>query len=211
MEQLQDHPTRTRILDAALKIVRQKGFGATRIDDLCAEAGVTKGAFFHHFHDKEAMGIAAARHWSAMTGGFFATAPYHQPEAPLDRVLAYVDFRIAILQGAPADFTCFAGTTLQEMHEASPAIRAACADAIFSHAATLVPDIAAAKAAHCPDADWSPTSLAEFMQAGLQGAFILAKGTGKAETAVAMTQHLRRYIALLFGLAPTAPQEGQPS
>jgi TetR/AcrR family transcriptional regulator, transcriptional repressor for nem operon len=190
--------TRDRILNAALALVRQKGFGATRIDDICAAAGVTKGAFFHHFKDKEAMGVAAAHHWSAMTGGLFANAPYHAPADPYERVIGYIDFRIAILQGAPADFTCFVGTTVQEMHEASPAIREACAESIFSHAATLVPDIAAAKAALCPEADWSPESLAHFTQAALQGAFILAKGTGQAATVVAMVQHLRRYVCQLF-------------
>lgn len=200
-------PSRDRILNAALKLVRQKGYGATRVDDLCAEAGVTKGAFFHHFPDKEAMGVAAAHHWSAVTGGLFATAPYHQPEDPLERVIGYIDFRIAILAGEPAEFTCFAGTTLQEMHEQSPAIRAACADSIFGHAATLVPDITAAKAARRPDAEWTPESLAQFTQAALQGAFILAKGTGEAKTAIAMAQHLRRYVLLLFGLADEGAQK----
>jgi TetR/AcrR family transcriptional regulator, transcriptional repressor for nem operon len=191
-------PTRDKILNAALKLVRQKGFGATRIDDICAEAGVTKGAFFHHFKDKEAMGVAAANYWSSVTGGFFEAAPYHLAADPLDRVTGYVDFRIAILQGVPADFTCFVGTTVQEMHEASAAIKQACADSIFNHAGTLVPDIAAAKAMHCPDAAFSPESLAQFTQAALQGAFILAKASGKAETAIEMAQHLRRYVEMLF-------------
>ncbi len=191
-------PTRDKILNSALRLVRQKGFGATRIDDICAEAGVTKGAFFHHFKDKEAMGVAAANYWSAVTGGFFATAPYHLAANPLDRFLGYIDFRIAILQGQPADFSCFVGTTVQEIHQASAAIKQACADSIFSHADTLVPDITAAKAFYCPHANFSPESLAQFTQAALQGAFILAKATGKAETAVEMAQHLRRYAELLF-------------
>ena len=191
-------PTRDKILNAALKLVRQKGFGATRIDDICAEAGVTKGAFFHHFKDKEAMGVEAANYWSAVTGGFFEGAPYHLPTDPLERFLGYIDFRIAILKGAPADFTCFVGTTVQEMHEVSPAIRQACANSIFNHAETLVPDIAAAKALYCPDADFTPESLAQFTQAALQGTFILAKASGKAETAIEMAQHMRRYIEMLF-------------
>ena len=191
-------PTRNRILNASLKLVRQKGFGATRIDDICAEAGVTKGAFFHHFKDKEAMGVAAANYWSVVTGGFFAAAPYHLAADPLDRFLGYIDFRIAILEGKPADFSCFVGTTVQEIHEASAAIKQACADSIFNHVETLVPDIAAAQTLHCPGAAFSPESLAQFTQAALQGAFILAKATGKAETAIEMARHLRRYVDLLF-------------
>lgn len=144
------------------------------------------------------MGVAAANYWSAVTGGFFAAAPYHLHDDPMDRFLGYIDFRIAILQGKPADFTCFVGTTVQEIHEASAAIKQACADSIFNHAETLVPDIAAAKALYALEANFSPESLAQFTQAALQGAFILAKATGKAETAIEMAQHLRRYVELLF-------------
>ena len=51
---------RTRLLEAARDIVRTKGFAATTVDDLCRAADVTKGAFFHHFASKDALGVAAA-------------------------------------------------------------------------------------------------------------------------------------------------------
>ena len=44
---------RTKLLDAALAVIRAKGYAATSVDELCAAAGVTKGAFFHHFKTKE--------------------------------------------------------------------------------------------------------------------------------------------------------------
>ena len=189
---------RTRILDAALKIIREKGYAATRVDDICAEAGLTKGGFFHHFKGKEDMAVAAAEYLSQGTGGLFAHAPYHDHADPLDRVLAYVAFRRAILQGGTADFTCLAGTMAQETHLSNPAIRDACQASIFGHAATLEPDIAAAKAKYRADADWTPESLALFTQATLQGAFILAKARGGPEIARDMVDHLDRYIRLLF-------------
>jgi TetR/AcrR family transcriptional regulator, transcriptional repressor for nem operon len=39
------HDSRTRLLDATLKVVRATGYTATRIEDACAEAGLTKGSF----------------------------------------------------------------------------------------------------------------------------------------------------------------------
>jgi AcrR family transcriptional regulator len=44
--------TRERILDIAQASVLAKGFGATSIDEIIAEAGITKSGFFYHFKDK---------------------------------------------------------------------------------------------------------------------------------------------------------------
>ena len=78
------------------------------------EAGVTKGAFFHHFKGKEELGVAAANHWTDMTAPLFEAAPYHKPKRALDRILAYIDFRKSIIGGELAEFTCLAGTLAQE-------------------------------------------------------------------------------------------------
>lgn len=189
---------RERILDAAFKVVREKGYTATTVDDLCRSAGVTKGAFFHHFRSKEELGVAAARHWSAVTAALFAAAPYHDEDDPLERVLAYLDFRKDLLAGTVAEFTCLAGTMVQEVHESSPAIRQACMACIGDHAATLEPDIAEAMAARGIDTDGA-ASLALHTQAVLQGAFILAKASSDPEPAADSIDHLKKYLELLLG------------
>lgn len=188
---------REKLLDAALAVVRQKGFTGTSVDELCAHAGVTKGAFFHHFASKEALGIAAAEHWSATTGRFFAEAPYHAPGAALQRVLAYIDFRRDIIQGGLADFTCFAGTMAQETYQTSPALREACRAAIFGHAESLEADIETAMREHGVSG-FAANSLALHTQAVLQGAFILAKAGNSADFATDSISHLKRYVELLF-------------
>ena len=190
------HEPKTKLLDATLKIVRAKGFTATRIDDVCAAAGLTKGSFFHHFKSKEELGIAAAAHWGATTGGLFADAAYHAPADPLDRLLAYVDFRKALIRGTLPEFTCFAGTTVQEIFDTHPAIRDACGDTIGGHAATLEADFAAALARYGVAGD--PKSLALFTQAALQGGFVHAKAKQDPALAIAALDHLRRYLELLF-------------
>ena len=108
---------RQKLLDAALLLIRIRGYAATTVDDLCAEAGVTKGAFFHHFKSKEALAVVAADYWSGKTGAFFEAAPYHQYSDPLDRVLGYISFRKAILTGKVSEFTCLVGTMVQEVYE----------------------------------------------------------------------------------------------
>ena len=45
--------SRRQILDAALKLFSHRGYGATSVQDLAEEAGVSKGNIYHHFPDKE--------------------------------------------------------------------------------------------------------------------------------------------------------------
>jgi TetR/AcrR family transcriptional regulator, transcriptional repressor for nem operon len=189
---------RDQLLAAALKLIRAQGYSATSVDDLCKEAGVTKGAFFHHFPSKDALAVAAANHWSSMTGALFASASYHDHVAPLDRVLGYVEFRRDLLQGELWEFTCLVGTMVQEIYEHQDDIRSACEASICSHASTLEADIQAAMDQHHIGGDWSAESLALHTQAVLQGAFILAKATGKVDVAIESADHLKRYIQLLF-------------
>ncbi|AKI01097.1 transcriptional regulator, TetR family [Hoeflea sp. IMCC20628] len=190
---------RDKLLTAGLAVIRSKGYSGTTVDELCTTAGVTKGAFFHHFKSKEALGVAAADYWSEFTGELFASAPYHDHPDPLDRVLGYIDFRRLLLAGELPDYSCLVGTMVQETYLTAPAIRDACHAAIAGHADTLAPDIQAAMDARgMSDAGWTAESLALHTQVVLQGAFILAKAEDSVSVAIDSVAHLKRYVTLLF-------------
>jgi TetR/AcrR family transcriptional repressor of nem operon len=192
------HESKTRFLDAALHVIRAKGYTATRIEDICEAAGLTKGSFFHHFKSKEDLALAAAEYWGDTTTAFFASAPYRALPDPVDRLLAYIDFRKAILQGDLPDFTCLVGTMVQEVYETHPDIREACNKSISDHAASLQPDIEEAMRQRGIQAGWTAESLALYTQATIQGAFILAKAKHSSVVAAACIDHLRRYLEMLF-------------
>lgn len=189
--------SRTKLLNAALGAIRAKGYAATSVDELCAAAGVSKGAFFHNFASKEVLAVEAANHWSEMTGALFADAAYHDHADPLDRVMGYLDLRATMLDGPVEEFTCFVGTIVQEAFDSSDAIRAACEASIKGHAQKLEADISESLTAHAITGV-SAHSLALHTQAVLQGAFILAKATGGPELARESLAHLKRYFEMLF-------------
>jgi len=192
------HESKTRFLDAALHVIRARGYSATRIEDICDAAGLTKGSFFHHFKGKEDLALAAAQYFSDMAGGLFASAPYHRQQDPLDRLLGYIDFRKSILLGELPEYTCLLGTMVQETYETHPAIGEACDRFIMLHARTVEVLVAQAMEKYKVQGEWSAVSLALYTQAVIQGGFILAKAQHGSQVAADCLDHLHRYIELLF-------------
>ena len=71
------------ILDAALKLFSHKGYGATSVRDIAAEAELSKGNVYHHFPDKETIFRALIdRYFEAMS----------KPDFPFNRALASGSF-----------------------------------------------------------------------------------------------------------------------
>ena len=192
------HPSRQKFIDAATALVRERGYAATSVDDICARAGIGKGSFFHHFKSKEELLLASIEQWNAFTSEAFRTAAYRQLADPRDRVLGYVDLRIELLDRPIAEFSCLLGTLVQEVYASHPVLLAASDGAMSAHIDELVEDIAAAKTLYAPDAEWSAESLGYFIQAALQGSFIYAKAKSGPDVARSDLAHLKRYLETIL-------------
>jgi TetR/AcrR family transcriptional regulator, transcriptional repressor for nem operon len=189
--------SRTRLLTATIDLVRANGYAATRVEDVCSAAGVTKGSFFHHFASKEDLAIAAAGQWNDRAAQLFSQAPFMSEPDALARLLGYLSFRKELLAGDIWEWSCYAGTAIQETHETHPAIRDACARSITTHVATLRTMIDDVLREH-PVSNLRADSLALHMQAVIQGAFVMAKARQDRQAAVDVIDHLYRYVELLF-------------
>lgn len=71
--------SRKQILDAALKLFSHRGYGATSVNDIADEAGLSKGNVYHHFEDKEVI-------FRALIDRYFQALS--QPDFPFNRALA---------------------------------------------------------------------------------------------------------------------------
>ncbi len=66
--------TRTRILSAAQACFSRSGFAAASVADICAEAGVTKGAFYYHFTSKQNLFFELLKSWLVVVDSGLETA-----------------------------------------------------------------------------------------------------------------------------------------
>ncbi len=55
--------TRTSIIEAAMSLFAKNGYDVTSVSEICEIAGVSKGAFYHHFHTKEVIFQQAMEKW----------------------------------------------------------------------------------------------------------------------------------------------------
>lgn len=63
MTQQRGEETRSHILDVAGELFSQRGYEVTSVSDICERAGVTKGAFYHHFASKQAVFLELRDRW----------------------------------------------------------------------------------------------------------------------------------------------------
>jgi len=61
--QQRSEETRAKIIESAIKLFSTRGFNAASVDDICKDAGISKGAFYHHFKTKQALFLALLDGW----------------------------------------------------------------------------------------------------------------------------------------------------
>jgi TetR/AcrR family transcriptional repressor of nem operon len=191
--------TKEKLLAAAEQLMLAKGYTATSVDEICEAAGVTKGSFFHYFDGKEQLGREVVEHFYAVRRQAFQAAPFHQKADPLDRVFGRVDFFLEMARNPESARGCLMGNFVQELASTHPAIRSVCAACFDESARSFQLDLDEAKAKYAPYASWSTQSLAEHLQAVVQGAIILAKAKQDPRPLAESLTHYREYLKHVFG------------
>lgn len=192
--------TKLKLVDAGVKLMRARGYNATTVDDICAEAGVTKGGFFHYFKSKDDIAKAAVAHFHEGKVKNYEEAPFRKLTDPLDRVFGRLDYVKESVGGAShVTKGCLIGVFAQELAFSNADIRDICQNFFSRIIRDFSNDLAEAKSAHAPNASFDPKSVAMFYVAVVQGSLLLAKTAGNNDILASNIEQFRAYLQSLFG------------
>lgn len=198
--------TRRRLIDATLQLMLRQGFAGTSVDQICAEAGLTKGSFFHHFAGKEAIGQAAVEAWGAFGTALYAEAWADESRDPREQLRHFFNIMIGFTERPDQVCTCMVGMMSQELAQTHPAMRAECARQLDNWTANTARMLAAAKARHCPGAEFDPDQVAWFLNSLWQGSMLVGKTKQQPAIIRRNLELARDWVESLLG----APDNSQP-
>ena len=206
-------PTRERILEAASKLVVDRGFAATSVDAVLDAAGTTKGAFFHHFESKAALGHALVERYAAgdiaLLEEFLCRAEASSDD-PAEQLVAFLRlFEEAAGELAQAESGCLYVSFVQQSQLVDETTIDVIAGAVLTWRARLLAKLEEAAALHPPRLEVDLVSLADLACTTFEGAFILVRTLNDPDLMRGQLAHLRHYVELLFELRPTAPAEAR--
>ena len=201
--------TRDRILDAAQRLVLDRGFAATSIDAVLAEAPATKGGFFHHFPSKIDLGRALVERYAAaderMLHDFMALAE-GESDDPAEQLVAFLrHFEQVADELAPTQPGCLFVSFIYESQLGGDGEDDIIATSIRHWRTRLLGKLEGAARVHPPAIAVDLPSLADQVFTTFEGGFILARAMHDPSHLRAQLAHLRHYLELLFQLSPTQP------
>jgi TetR/AcrR family transcriptional regulator, transcriptional repressor for nem operon len=200
--------TRQRILDEAERLVLERGFAATSVDAILDAADSTKGAFFHHFPSKAALGRALVERYAAgdieMLGEFMAAAEAATDD-PAEQVVAFLQlFEEAADSLAHEQPGCLYVSFLHQRQLVDDDTVDVIVNAVLAWRDRLAHKLEAAAALHSLQHDVDLASLADLVFTTFEGGFILARTMGDSTLLRGQLAHVRHYVELLFDVQPRA-------
>lgn len=189
--------TRQRLLQAAFEEIHIKGYQAAGINHILARAGVTKGAMYHHFPSKQALGYAMVEEvLGAMLEEIFFR--------PVAAEKSFVEgFRRAILEGEArmgeslATLGCPLNNLAQEMSAMDEGFRRRIDDHFRRWREGIAAALRASQAEGLVRADLNPDQTALFLQAAMEGCVGLAKNTQSRQTLRSCLEGMLHYLETL--------------
>ena len=190
--------TRQRLIDATVRRMLQQGFSGTSVDQICKAAGMTKGSFFHHFENKEAIGTAAVEWWGQMGTALYADAWKDPTLDPLEQLHRIFDIMVGFTRRNDEAVVCMVGMMSQEMSATNKVFQAACAKELNLWTENVARMLTAARKLHKPKTKFDPVQVAWFLNSLWQGSMLVGKTCRSQELIRHNLKLARDYVDGLF-------------
>ena len=192
---------RQKLIEAAIRLILKRGYNATTVDDICAEAKITKGSFFHHFKNKEEIGQAAVKAWGEFGQSIYAEA-WKQPGEPLEEIHRLFNIMEGITR-RPEPCVCVVGMMAQEMSIENPEFREACARELEVWTEMFRSRLQTAQKQLKPAMKFDPDQVAWFLNSIWQGSILIGKARQSAKMISSNIKLARVYVDSLFNIKKT--------
>jgi TetR/AcrR family transcriptional regulator, transcriptional repressor for nem operon len=187
-------PARDQLLEAAQRLLLERGYEAAALDDVCATAQVTKGGLFYHFESKEQLAVAAIQHFYGQLVDKGRHAMGAALADPAQRLWRYLDAVETLLGDPLPSRGCLLGAMALQTPQTHPAVAAAAQTALGHWQATLTELIAGAARHRGVSVD--APELADGLLAAIEGGLLLDRDKPANPAAVAAVTHFSRYLEL---------------
>lgn len=185
--------TRKRILDGAQDLILAGGFSAMTVDAVCQSAGITKGGFFHHFPNKEALGEAAlAKFWNDAEARQLIAA-YRYETDPMRYLEGYLDHAIEAYKDPELQKGCMLAIFTMEFADSNEVLFKAASQHFHMFLADFMAMLERAFASTNSSID--AESWGDLYISTLEGSLLLAKAKSDPN---AITRALTLYKSLLI-------------
>jgi TetR/AcrR family transcriptional regulator, transcriptional repressor for nem operon len=189
--------TREQILKIAFGEVFHRGFQAASVQEIVDKAGLTKGAFFHHFSTKRELGYALADETLREMVYERWLRPLEDYENPVEGVIANLKKIIDSTPEESLTHGCPLNNLIQEMSAVDPAFADKLQNVLLYWIAGIERHVRKAKVRGYLPKNVNARSLAEFIVMTHEGAFGLSKSLKSRKVFLSLHASLREHIRLL--------------
>jgi TetR/AcrR family transcriptional regulator, transcriptional repressor for nem operon len=183
---------REKLLSEGLRVVHERGFGASSVRDIVQAAQVPQGSFTNHFASKEAFGLEVIDRYYAQTSAAVAATLRNDSLPPLARLRGWIEGQLVYLKQGDMRKGCLYGNFTAEASEQSEAIRTRIAGVFVENQESVAYCLRAAVAAGELPATLDASEVAGFIISSLQGAILVAKAQRSSIP-------IERFLRVLFG------------
>lgn len=198
--------TRDRILDITEASVLKKGFGATSIDEVIAEAGITKSGFFYHFNNKNSLAKALLQRYlereDVLLDDVFDRGR-ELAEDPLHAFLVGLKLLAETMANLPGSYPgCLVATYCYQESLFDREVRELNRHIVLQWRARFRALLEAILERYEPREAFDLDALADMVSTTLEGGLVLGRATGDHQILPDQIMLLRNYIKLLFNTDP---------